>query len=437
MAEARDGEWVGCPEPLAQSTGHQSICFYSTENLQNALAGDLAPLGYPSEENQGILVPISHTVFCLILASVLQKLQESKDQSSVLEESEDWLSTHSLKFEKLTLADLISQGTAMLEESCNVTQKVRFCTHTIHRFESKLSEVIERYQQRIQWLTENSKKVFGSIKGARVGILLDASAFGSGPRKEEFQNDFMSLIDEQLSLKEKLYVLSFGTTINPLWPDPVEVSTFTPDQPSEILSDYIQQSSMGRDLITQVITYRCDDQVPSLARTDPVAILQAILKNLAEALRGYYHCYSPETELYTSRDMDELQAEIQKAQSLLGYMQALHQSNPCEEQACAVKERAMVQFEWHDGTMKNVHVDPPFLYEYQKQLSGALQLYERRIEWLSLASRRIWGTVCEKRVVILLDISVTNSMYIIHIQHSLRLLLEEQMSNKDCFNLIA
>ena len=40
------------------------------------------------------------------------------------------------------------------------------------------------------------------------------------------------------------------------------------------------------------------------------------------------------------------------------------------------------------------------------------------------------------RVVILLDISVTNSMYIIHIQHSLRLLLEEQLSSKDCFNII-
>ncbi|KAK2097675.1 hypothetical protein P7K49_023126 [Saguinus oedipus] len=66
-----------------------------------------------------------------------------------------------------------------------------------------------------------------------------------------------------------------------------------------------------------------------------------------------------------------------------------------------------------------------------------MRMYERRIEWLSLASRRIWGTVCEKRVVILLDISATNSMYIIHIQHSLRLLLEEQLSNKDYFNLIA
>ena len=33
----------------------------------------------------------------------------------------------------------------------------------------------------------------------------------------------------------------------------------------------------------------------------------------------------------------------------------------------------------------------------QKQLSRAMRMYERRIEWLSLASRRIWGTVCEKR----------------------------------------
>lgn len=41
------------------------------------------------------------------------------------------------------------------------------------------------------------------------------------------------------------------------------------------------------------------------------------------------------------------------------------------------------------------------------------------------------------RVVVLLDISAANSTYIIHIQHSLRLLLEEQLSNKDAFNIIA
>uniref|UniRef100_A0A8C0DUS8 von Willebrand factor A domain containing 3A n=1 Tax=Balaenoptera musculus TaxID=9771 RepID=A0A8C0DUS8_BALMU len=476
----------------------------------------------------------------------LLRLQGDETQlPSAWEDSEDWLLTHNLKSMKLTLADLISQGTAMLKEGSNVTRKMHISTQTIHQFESKLSEAIELYQQRIQWLTENSKKAFGLIKGARVGILIDVSAVSSGPQKEEFQNDLMSLIDEQLSHKEKLYVLSFGTTTGTLWPSPVEVGTSSlqelklwvkklqpdrgsnllqalkkifalkglnslvtimgscPDQPSEILSEYIQQSTMGRDLITHIVTYKCNDQVPP-----------AVLKNLAEALGGYYHCYSPETEIYSSREVDELLAEIQKAQSLRGHVKALHQSAPWEEPtglmheisteiakrpltsllpkppkhedpltiefpnldktsaewlktnslklslyqvlapnafspveefvpilrktvSSTIYEKAMVQFEWHDGTMKNIHVDLPLLYEYQKQLSRATRMYERRIEWLSLASRRIWGTVCEKRVVILLDISVTNSMYIIHIQHSLRLLLEEQLSNKDCFNIIA
>ncbi|XP_026371360.1 von Willebrand factor A domain-containing protein 3A isoform X1 [Ursus americanus] len=478
----------------------------------------------------------------------LLRLQGHETQPSPWEDSEDWLSTRSLQFERLTLADLLSQGTAVLEEGSNIMRKVHFSTQFIHQFESKLSEAIELYQQRIRWLTENSRKAFGLIKGARVGLVIDVTAVSSGSQKEEFQTDFLSLIEEQLSHKEKLYVLSFGSTTSALWPDPAEVSSSTlqelklwvkslqpeggsnllqalrkiftlkglnslvtimgscPDQPSEILSNYIQQSTMGRGLITHIITYKCNNQVPL-----------AVLKNLAEAVGGYYHCYSPETEVYSSWDMDQLLAEIQKAQSLLGHIQALLHKTPCEELTSMMKEisteiaegpltgllpkppkhegpltiefpnldktsaewlkinglkakklslyqvlapnafspveefvpilqktvsstiheRAMVQFEWHDGTVKNVHVDPPFLYEYQKQLSRALRMYERRIEWLSLASRRIWGTVCEKRVVILLDISVTNSMYIIHIQHSLRLLLEEQLSNKDRFNIIA
>lgn len=62
-----------------------------------------------------------------------------------------------------------------------------------------------------------------------------------------------------------------------------------PDQPSEILSDYIQQSVVGRGLITHIITYKCDHQVPP-----------AVLRNLAEAVGGYYHCYSPETEVSPS-----------------------------------------------------------------------------------------------------------------------------------------
>ncbi|XP_052030872.1 von Willebrand factor A domain-containing protein 3A [Apodemus sylvaticus] len=478
----------------------------------------------------------------------LLQLQGSETQTSALEDSEDWLAMHSLKFEKLTLADLISQGTVELEDHNNAAPRVHFTTQTILHFKSRLSDTIERYQQRLRWLSENSKKAFGLIKGSRVGLLIDSSQVSGGPQPEEFQNDLASLIDEQLSHKEKLYVLSFGVTTRLLWPTPVEVSTSTlqklklwvktlqpegssnllqalkkvfahkeldslvivlrscPDQPSEFLSDFIQQSTLGRSLFIHVTTYKCDDHVPS-----------AVLKNLTDALGGYYHCYSPESELYTSRDVDELLAETRKAQGLLRQVQALCHSSPCEELSCMINEisleltkgpftsllpkppkheapltikfpdldktsaewlkinglkakklnlyqvlapnafnpveefvpilqktvaatiheKAMVQFEWHDGTMKNIHVDPPVLFEYQKQLGKAVQIYEKRLQWLSLTSRRIWGTVCQRRVVILLDVSVTNSMYIIHIQHSLRLLLEEQLSNKDYFNIIA
>ncbi|XP_055483407.1 von Willebrand factor A domain-containing protein 3A isoform X2 [Psammomys obesus] len=477
----------------------------------------------------------------------LLRLQGTESQDSASEDSEDWLSTHSLKSEKLTLADLISQGTVGLEEHDSTAPRLPFSTQTARHFESRLSDMIKVYQERIQWLTEKSKKVFGLIKGTRVGLLIDTSQV-SNPLKDEFQNDLISLIDEQLSLKEKLYVLSFGVTPQALWPEPVEVNPSNlqklrlwvkklqprgssnllqalkkvfahkelnslvailrscPDQPSEFLSDYIQQSILGRDLFIHVTTYNCDNHVPS-----------AVLKNLTNALGGYYHGYCPETELYTSRHVDELLAETQKAQNLLSQVQALNHSSPSEEMVCKIKEmsteiakepftsllpkppkhdtplnikfpdldktsaewlkvnglkakklnlyqvlapntfshveefvpvlqktvsatiheRAMVQFEWHDGTMKSIHVDPPSLYEYQKQIGKAVQMYESRLQWLSLASRRIWGTVCERRVAVLLDVSVTNSTYIIHIQHSLRLLLEEQLANKDHFNLIA
>ncbi|XP_025772437.1 LOW QUALITY PROTEIN: von Willebrand factor A domain-containing protein 3A [Puma concolor] len=455
----------------------------------------------------------------------LLRLQGDETQPSAWEDPEDWLSTHSLRFERLTLADLISQGTTVLEEGSDVMRKVHFSTQMIHQFESKLSGAIELYQQRIQWLTESSRKtgqwMYDSSCGmpplvahdntgpecipvhVRCGHTATVPPFGVLLGLQELKLWVKKLQpDGGSNLLQALRKIFTLKGLNSL----VTIMGSCPDQPSEILSNYIQQSTVGRDLITHVITYKCNDQVPP-----------AVLKNLAEALGGYYHCYSTETEVYTSWDMDQLLAEIQKARSLLSHIQALRDRTPNEELTGMMKEisteiakgpltgllpkppkhegpltiefpnlektsaewlkinglkarklslyqvlapnafspveefvpilqktvsssiyeKAMVQFEWHDGTVKNVHVDPPFLYEYQKQLSRAMRMYERRIEWLSLASRRIWGTVCEKRVVILLDISVTNSMYIIHIQHSLRLLLEEQLSNKDCFNLIA
>ncbi|KAL4240557.1 Von Willebrand factor A [Mactra antiquata] len=102
-----------------------------------------------------------------------------------------------------------------------------------------------------------------------------------------------------------------------------------------------------------------------------------------------------------------------------------------------VHEKAMVQFKWHDGTVKNVHVDMTQLFEYQKHLAATVSIYESRIDWLASGSRRIFGTVVEKNVVILMDLSVSNVNYLVHIQHSLRLLMEQQLANKEYFNIIA
>uniref|UniRef100_A0A670KIP8 von Willebrand factor A domain containing 3A n=1 Tax=Podarcis muralis TaxID=64176 RepID=A0A670KIP8_PODMU len=267
------------------------------------------------------------------------------------------------------------------------------------------------------------------------------------------------------------------------------------DQASEILSEYIQECTVGRKLLVHTVTYDCSNQVPtvSLSGEGSVALGQCVcfesrrsqvqpLVGLSLVKRtrqvqlmmgdtlfnvmkqGSMECLKlpSETSLPKPPKHDcplaiqipsfsaQTSAEWLKTNGLKARKLSLYQVlapnafSPVEEfvpvlqkmVSSTLHEKAMTQFEWHDGTIKNIHVDPPILYDYQKRLGRLVRMYERRVDWLSTASRRIWGTVCEKRIVILIDVSKTNAMYIIHIQHSLRLLLEEQMSSKDFFNII-
>ncbi|XP_053348931.1 von Willebrand factor A domain-containing protein 3A [Clarias gariepinus] len=103
-----------------------------------------------------------------------------------------------------------------------------------------------------------------------------------------------------------------------------------------------------------------------------------------------------------------------------------------------VHEKAMVQFEWNDGAVKNLHVDLPLLQNYQRRLLEAECVLEDRVMWLnSTGSRQIWGTVCEQSVQVLLDMSDMSSHHQLHIRHAVRLLLQEQLPNTHCFNIIA
>ncbi|KFQ29752.1 von Willebrand factor A domain-containing protein 3A, partial [Mesitornis unicolor] len=472
----------------------------------------------------------------------MKKMQSKKEQTT-----EEWLRSYNLESLQLTLEHLINKGNIVLN-SGNDVEEMEFTEETVTDFESRICEVIELYQQRIQWLLQDRRKVFGLIEGAKVGLVVDVSGMSYGPRLLDFQKDLLCLIDEQLCYKKQLYCLSFGTEISPLWESPKNINVHAlhearqwiqqlepgqgcnllkalkhvlamkelnslvlivgscPDQSLEILSDYAQQCMLGRKLQIHAVTYDC---------SNPTSL--AVLKNFAEAVRGRYHCCSSNGENFDSSDVHLLLQDIQKAKDLLKSIKQTFQRGiggsltsriavstefantapssfllkppkhegplvikaPCalaktsidwlktnglkakklnlyqvlapnafstvEEFVPILKktvsstlhEKAMMQFEWYDGTVKNIHIDLPVLYNYQNLLAKMVRIYKKQIDWLSVASRRIWGNVCERRVVILVDISVTNCMYIIHIQHFLRLLLEEQMSNKDYFNIIA
>lgn len=65
---------------------------------------------------------------------------------------------------------------------------------------------------------------------------------------------------------------------------------------------------------------------------------------------------------------------------------------------------ALTKFTWHDGSVKNVHVDFSEMFEYQKHLGQVVKVYEDRVNWLSHGSKRVFGTVTEKMLVLILKI---------------------------------
>ncbi|XP_053551113.1 von Willebrand factor A domain-containing protein 3A [Bombina bombina] len=477
----------------------------------------------------------------------LLRIKDMDSSSGRMQTSEEWLCHYGIDHLDLTIQDLLKKGHISMKPNCG-SKHIEFTAQTVNEFELRIHKAIELYQQRIRWLMEGSRKMFGLIKGERAALLIDSSDLNCGPRRMDFLRAVLCLTDEQLAYKERLFLSAFGTDVSRLWDTPRDVNISSlhearqwiqklqpagscnllqalrnvlqiqeidslvivvsscPDQTPEVLSAYLQQCTLGRNL--QIHTVAFD------------SIGQDSLQNFAEAVDGRFHCYSSwkEDEIYKSTDVHLLLNEKHKAVDTLNKIQEMRQGklgdalisvmqelssevakipssvllpkppnhdgplnieipsflpktsaewlkknglkakklnlyqvlapnaySPIEEfvpilqktVSSTLHERAMMQFEWHDGSVKNIHVDPPLLYDYQKQLAKVTRTYEKRIDWLTTGSRRLWGTVCEKSVVLLVDISAENAMHIIHIQHALRLLLEEQTANKDFINIIA
>ncbi|XP_069838086.1 von Willebrand factor A domain-containing protein 3A [Dendropsophus ebraccatus] len=461
--------------------------------------------------------------------------------------SEEWLLHHGIVSRHLTIQDLLKLGNIVMKPSKNAAKQIELTAETVHEFELKIQEAIDYFHKRIRWLMEGSRKMFGLVQGKNIGLLIDSSHLNCGPRRMDFLRGLLCLVDEQLCYKKKIFLMSFGSEVSCPWeyPQDVNVSVLhearqwiqemqprggcnvllalrkalqiqdldtlmvivsnSPDQTSDVLSDYLLQCTLGKNLKMHIVA------VDSIGQAD--------LQALAEAVAARFHCFSSwkEDEIYASTDIKLVFKEVQKAIDILNKIKELrlgklddtcisiiqeistevakiptsaflpkppNHNEPLnidipsfsprtsaewlkknglkakkmtlyqilapnaystvedfvpilqKNVSSTLLERAMMQFEWHDGTVKNIHVDPPVLYEYQKQLAKVTRTYEKRIDWLTKGSRKLWGTVCEKRVVLLVDLSLENALHIIHIQHSLRLLLEEQIANKDLFNII-
>ncbi|XP_038841640.1 von Willebrand factor A domain-containing protein 3A [Salvelinus namaycush] len=460
-----------------------------------------------------------------------QDLLRSQGQAAEWKSSSDWLLTHSLYSSGLSLSTLLSHGTTKISagEDGGLSRQLEITAAALIHFDFQLYQAIELYHGRIRWLNQGSMKVFGLVKGSRVGVIVDTSDVNcTKDRLPDLQRNLLSLIEEQLSCKRQLYLMSCGTETSSLWDGPRDVDTFRLQEACDWVDELGARGGCNLlQALKRGLGLGCT-QLDSLVivlgsspdQTSDALFDYATVKRLAEVTRGRHHIFSASLGVVdSSTDVELLWTEIKAARELLGHTEALRQGRLGEMNvtvvgqqisteldsfslspslprppnhnvplsikppgvppsssadwlrnhglkakrlglyqvlspnaysllegfvpilnktvSSTVHEKAMVQFEWHDGTVKNVHVDLPLIYHYQKQLMSAVAVLERRVQWLSSGSRQIWGTVCEQRVVIVVDMSMMIPGFSLHIQHSLRVLLEEQLANKHSFNIIA
>jgi len=496
----------------------------------------------------------------LVVTSVRQnnELQLVKDIEVARAEgqsSTEWLENHSLRALNLTIEDILKGGIPIkpVSESNHVCQHLKFYNSVLNDYESQLKRFLTICQERIRWLLKSSRRAFGLLTGSRPCILLDVSDTNTGfGRLKLIQDSLKQLVGEQLAKKEKLYVCSFGTTIQPLWSTTRDVNCRIidemnhwinclqpdggcnvmsavrhvvkrndvdsvilvlgncPDQNPQTIIDYVDESIVGKTLPFHTVAFNC-----SMSATN------MFLEELANRTKGRYHCYSStsEADIMSGTDLKYLAQEVKRAVHVLSQIQEMRKGVMVENRIISIADqprltievvakeeeseisdgenvpklsvetpsfpirtskewlgehglkekgltlyqvmapnafnyvqgyissinrsvvsqihhRSMVQLEWHDGTTKNVHVDPVILSGYQRHLDLTLQLYRRRMEWLTSGSRCTFGTLIEKRVVILVDMSLAMSGDILLLHNDMRSLLEQQIPSRKLFNII-
>lgn len=84
----------------------------------------------------------------------------------------------------------------------------------------------------------------------------------------------------------------------------------------------------------------------------------------------------------------------------------------------------------------HVHVTPDLHRNYNQNITMCLEMYEKRIDWLSKGSRELFGTVIENNICILVDTSQSMHLSLDFVKRKLQVLIQEQLKSKQRFNLI-
>lgn len=85
--------------------------------------------------------------------------------------------------------------------------------------------LIRFYENRILWLSIDSRKSFGVVRGKRVVVLIEDSAelgvINVGQTLDCLKKQLCQLIEEQLLNKECIYLIKFGSKACPRKPFPL------------------------------------------------------------------------------------------------------------------------------------------------------------------------------------------------------------------------
>jgi len=89
------------------------------------------------------------------------------------------------------------------------------------------------------------------------------------------------------------------------------------------------------------------------------------------------------------------------------------------------------------GVVKHLHLLPHELEDYEEQVEKVLRRYVKRLQWLLSGSRRVFGTIVEKNVVVLIDTSGSMVSSMDELKRELAALVWDQIRHQATkFNLI-